>query len=146
MASEQLAKKQKLGTLADSIKAATPSGGDLDAIVPLAQDEVAATSIQSVGPSGKHSSKTKLALALSESSSLKSSPLSLVDLGSPVVNNRFKLDNRPTVFKVVPPLPDGLADVSFHSPFLHFCFTKTCKMHVQALYSQAREIPLLKPS
>lgn len=34
-------------------------------------------------------------------------------VGSPFVANRFKLDNRPTVFTVVPPLPSGLADVSY---------------------------------
>ncbi|KAI3725996.1 hypothetical protein L1987_65793 [Smallanthus sonchifolius] len=105
VAPEQLAKKQKLEVLADSVKAATLSGGDRDDIVQSAQDEVAATSSKPVGPSGKQSFKTNLALSLPESS------LSLVNLGSPVVNNRFKLDNRPTAFKVVPPLPDGLADV-----------------------------------
>ncbi|KAI3784703.1 hypothetical protein L1987_43806 [Smallanthus sonchifolius] len=108
VAPEQLAKKQKLEVLADSVKAATPSGSDRDTIVPSAQDEVAAS--KPVGPSGKQNFKTNLALALPESSRLKSSSLSLVNLGSPV-NNRFKLDNRPAAFKVVPPLPDGLADV-----------------------------------
>ncbi|KAK1432747.1 hypothetical protein QVD17_09645 [Tagetes erecta] len=112
VAPEQIAKNQKLEILADSVKAVTPSGSDHDAIVPLAQDDLAATSSKSVGPSGKQSSKTNLALALAESSSLKSSPLSLVNLGSPAVHNQFKLDNRPTAFKVVPPLPDGLADVA----------------------------------
>ncbi|XP_076925842.1 zinc finger CCCH domain-containing protein 41-like [Bidens hawaiensis] len=111
VASEQLAKKQKLGILADSVKAASPSGGGLDAIVPSVQDEVAGTT-SNVGLSGKQSFKTNLALVLPESSSLKSSSLSLVNLGSPVGNNRFKLDNRPTAFTVVPPLPDGLARVS----------------------------------
>ncbi|KAG6392494.1 hypothetical protein SASPL_146716 [Salvia splendens] len=33
-------------------------------------------------------------------------------LGTPFVANRFKLDNRPTVFKVVPPLPSDLANVA----------------------------------
>ncbi|KAI7734383.1 hypothetical protein M8C21_024536 [Ambrosia artemisiifolia] len=118
VAPEQLAKKQKLGVLADSVKVATPSDSDRDAIVQSAQDDVAGTGSKPVGPSGKQSSKTNFALSLPESS--KSSPLSLVNLGSPVVINRFKLDNRPTAFKIVPPLPDGLADVSFHSQFLHF--------------------------
>lgn len=36
-------------------------------------------------------------------------------LNTPMVN-RYKLDNRPTTIKVVPPLPTGLADVC--SPFL----------------------------
>ncbi|XP_042025358.1 zinc finger CCCH domain-containing protein 41-like [Salvia splendens] len=33
-------------------------------------------------------------------------------IGAPFVANRFKLDNRPTVFKVVPPLPSDLANVA----------------------------------
>ncbi|KAM0033729.1 putative transcription factor C3H family [Helianthus debilis subsp. tardiflorus] len=111
VAPEQVAKKQKLGVLADSVTGATLSDGDRDAVVP-SQDEVAGTSSsKSVDPSRKQCSKTKLSLALPESSSLKSSPLSSSNLGSPVVSNRFKLDNRPTAFKIVSPLPDGLADV-----------------------------------
>lgn len=34
-------------------------------------------------------------------------------IGTPFAANRFKLDNRPTVFKVVPPLPSDLANVSY---------------------------------
>ncbi|KAK9067314.1 hypothetical protein SSX86_014640 [Deinandra increscens subsp. villosa] len=111
VAPEQLAKNE-FGILAYSAKAAAPSAGDHDVIVPSAQDAVVATGNKSVGLSGKQSCKINLALALPESSSLKSSPLSFVNLGSPVVNNRFKLDNRPTAFKVVPPLPDGFAEFS----------------------------------
>ncbi|KAG6394248.1 hypothetical protein SASPL_144831 [Salvia splendens] len=33
-------------------------------------------------------------------------------IGTPFVASRFKLDNRPTVFKVVPPLPSDLANVA----------------------------------
>lgn len=35
--------------------------------------------------------------------------------------NRYKLDNRPTAFKIIPPLPAGLANVSHLSisPFRH---------------------------
>ncbi|XP_073119367.1 zinc finger CCCH domain-containing protein 41-like [Henckelia pumila] len=33
-------------------------------------------------------------------------------LGTPFVGNRFKLDNRPTAFRIVAPLPDGLANVA----------------------------------
>lgn len=34
-------------------------------------------------------------------------------VGAPFVAKRFKLDNRPTAFRVVPPLPSGLGDVSY---------------------------------
>lgn len=57
-------------------------------------------------------------------------------LNTPMVN-RYKLDNRPTTIKVVPPLPTGLADVCLLSlfyflnvrtflsltDFLNYCFT-----------------------
>lgn len=33
-------------------------------------------------------------------------------VGAPFVAKRFKLDNRPTAFRVVPPLPSGLGDVA----------------------------------
>ncbi|XP_073294051.1 zinc finger CCCH domain-containing protein 41-like isoform X1 [Primulina huaijiensis] len=33
-------------------------------------------------------------------------------LGTPFVGNRFKLDNRPTTFRIVAPLPNGLANVA----------------------------------
>lgn len=32
--------------------------------------------------------------------------------GAPFVANRFKLDNRPTAFRIVSPIPAGLANVS----------------------------------
>ncbi|KAJ9562937.1 hypothetical protein OSB04_008097 [Centaurea solstitialis] len=113
VASEQVAKKQKLGVLSDSsTKAATPSSSDRDAVLPSPRDEVAANSSKPVDPSGMQNSRTTLALALQESSSsLKSSLHPTAHVGSPVATNRFKLDNRPTAFKIVPPLPDGLADV-----------------------------------
>ncbi|CAI9766736.1 unnamed protein product [Fraxinus pennsylvanica] len=39
-------------------------------------------------------------------------PLAPVGARAPFLINRFKLDNRPTAFKVVLPLPDGLANVA----------------------------------
>nr|GEU79947.1 zinc finger CCCH domain-containing protein 41 [Tanacetum cinerariifolium] len=110
VAPEQVAKKQRLGVLADSKKAATPGAGNRDSILPSAQDEVVATSSKLAVPSVLISKMTH-AVAVQELLSLKSSPFPSVNVGSPVVNNRFKLDNRPTAFKIVPPLPDGLIDV-----------------------------------
>ncbi|KAI3500905.1 hypothetical protein L1887_36734 [Cichorium endivia] len=111
VAPEQVAKKQKLGALDDSAKASTPCSSDGDTILPSRADDVAADSSKSFDPK---SSKTTLASALQESPRLKSSvlPCARVDSHSPVVTSRFKLDNRPTAFNIVPPLPDGLADVS----------------------------------
>ncbi|GJR02142.1 zinc finger CCCH domain-containing protein 41 [Tanacetum coccineum] len=111
VAPEQVAKKQRLGVLADTKKAATPGAGNRDSILPSAQDEVVATSSKLAVPSVLKISKITHAVAVQELLSLKSSPFPSVNVGSPVVNNRFKLDNRPTAFKIVPPLPDGLIDV-----------------------------------
>ncbi|KAL1537102.1 zinc finger CCCH domain-containing protein 41-like [Salvia divinorum] len=44
--------------------------------------------------------------------SLKPSFRPQAPIGTPIVANRFKLDNRPTVFQVVPPLPSDLANVA----------------------------------
>ena len=50
-----------------------------------------------------------------EPSSLKHSIRPLAPAGGPFVMNRFKLDNRPTAFKIISPLPTGLANVSLSS-------------------------------
>ncbi|PWA94713.1 Nucleotide-binding, alpha-beta plait [Artemisia annua] len=109
VAPEQVAKKQRLGVL---VKAATQGAGGRDSILPSAQDAVVATSNKLAVPSVLKISRTTHAVALQDLSILKSSPSPLANVGSPVVNDRFKLDNRPTAFKIVPPLPDGLIDVS----------------------------------
>ncbi|XP_024977717.1 zinc finger CCCH domain-containing protein 41-like isoform X2 [Cynara cardunculus var. scolymus] len=107
---EQVAKKQKLGFLSDSTKAGTPSSSDHHTVLPSPQDEVLANSSKSIDPFGLQNSRTTLASEPQESSSLKSSLLPMAHVGSTVVTNRFKLDNRPTAFKIIPPLPDGLAE------------------------------------
>ncbi|XP_023735224.1 zinc finger CCCH domain-containing protein 41 isoform X1 [Lactuca sativa] len=111
VAPEQAAKKQKSGGLAESTKAAS---SDRDTILPSPPDDVAANtnSSKSVGPTQPQNYKTT-PLGLS---ALKESPKLNLKLQSSVAvtvrNHRFKLDNRPTAFKIIPPLPDGLAHVS----------------------------------
>ncbi|CAH1420628.1 unnamed protein product [Lactuca virosa] len=106
VAPEQVAKKQKSGGLADSTKAAS---SDVDTILPSPPDT---NSSKSVGPTQPQSYKTR-PLGLS---ALQESPRLNLKSQSPVVvsvsNHRFKLDHRPTAFKIIPPLPDGLAHVS----------------------------------
>ncbi|KZV43412.1 zinc finger CCCH domain-containing protein 41 [Dorcoceras hygrometricum] len=57
-----------------------------------------------------HSSSTSTAVALEHPSLRSSGPACTPP--APSVANRFKLDNRPTAFKIVSPLPVGLADAA----------------------------------
>ncbi|CAN0924500.1 Zinc finger CCCH domain-containing protein 41 [Linum grandiflorum] len=57
--------------------------------------------------------KASAGTAPSESSGLKPSVETIVPaVGSPYPANRYKLDNRPTTFRIVPPLPADLANVA----------------------------------
>lgn len=55
-------------------------------------------------------------VATEEPSSLRQSIPPLAPHGAPFVSNRYKLDNRPTAFKVLPPMPSGLANVISSNP------------------------------
>uniref|UniRef100_A0A5B6ZDS3 Putative zinc finger CCCH domain-containing protein 41 n=1 Tax=Davidia involucrata TaxID=16924 RepID=A0A5B6ZDS3_DAVIN len=112
VASEQVAKRHKVGTLADVAKAATPRSTDPDTVVASPQAEVMADKNKSAENVVHHSSQTNSIVALQESSSLKQSIRPLAPAGAPFIMNRFKLDNRPTAFKIIPPLPTGLANVA----------------------------------
>ncbi|CAN4091567.1 unnamed protein product [Withania somnifera] len=50
--------------------------------------------------------------SIQEPSSLRQSIRPLAPHGAPFVFNRYKLDNRPTAFKVLPRMPSGLANVA----------------------------------
>lgn len=52
------------------------------------------------------------AAATQEPSSLRQSIPPVAPHGAAFVFNRYKLDNRPTAFKVLPPMPSGLANVT----------------------------------
>ncbi|XP_059294190.1 zinc finger CCCH domain-containing protein 41-like [Lycium ferocissimum] len=56
-------------------------------------------------------SKSSSIVIAQESSNLKQSIRPLAPVGAPFILNRYKLDNRPTAFKILPPLPSGLANV-----------------------------------
>lgn len=62
-----------------------------------------------------HTSNSNPTMPLQEP--LKPSFRPVAPLGTPFAVNRFKLDNRPTAFRIVPPLPAGLANVSFFGFF-----------------------------
>ncbi|KAI7739558.1 hypothetical protein M8C21_014562 [Ambrosia artemisiifolia] len=101
---EQVAKKQKLGNVADSTKTETI---------------LASPGAEAIGNGNKSSesfvpqrSKSTAAVAQQEPPVLKPSLRPMPPVGPLVVTNRFKLDNRPTAFKIVSILPDDLANVA----------------------------------
>ncbi|KAI3704802.1 hypothetical protein L1987_75031 [Smallanthus sonchifolius] len=101
---EQAAKKQKRGSVADSTKAETNVSSPGAELIGNGNK-----SLQSFGP---QRSKSTAAVALQEPPVLKPSLHSLPPVGPLVVTNRFKLDNRPTAFKITSTLPNDLANVA----------------------------------
>ncbi|KAM7520844.1 hypothetical protein LguiB_019806 [Lonicera macranthoides] len=112
IATEQAAKRHKVGTIDDISKALTPSFSGPCTGVASPKAEVVADSGKIVENVVSESSKTKKTVMLKESSSFKQSIRPLAPVGAPFVMNKFKLDNRPTTFTIIPPLPAGLADVA----------------------------------
>lgn len=114
VASDQTSKTPKVGTVAADVAKAENSSTTTSPVstvvaLPPADNSNAAENFVANG------SQTN-AIA-EEDATLKQSirPLAPV-VGAPFVMNRFKLDNRPTSFKIIPPLPTGLANVIFSSP------------------------------
>ncbi|XWS44145.1 hypothetical protein CRYUN_Cryun15aG0019400 [Craigia yunnanensis] len=108
---EQAAKRQKVGITADPAKASTPSSSEPSA---------SAATLCTIGMTDKnksmenivsHSPKSNTPMALQESMSSKQQSRLSAPVGLPFLMNKYKLDNRPTAFRVTPPLPYGFADV-----------------------------------
>ncbi|KAF7135445.1 hypothetical protein RHSIM_Rhsim08G0051400 [Rhododendron simsii] len=109
--SEHGAKRHKPATVADVGKVATPRSAESGTVAsPLA--EVMSERNKSAENVDQQSSKQSTFVAPQEPSSLKHSIRPLAPAGASFVMNRFKLDNRPTAFKIIPPLPIGLANVA----------------------------------
>ena len=116
--SEQTAKRQKTGIVADVATTASPRSSDFGTVVASSQAEMVAEKNKFVENVMYQSYKPNAVMTLHEPAILKQSIRPL----APGMN-RFKLDNRPTAFKIIPPLPMGLANVSLTSslPPLHLC-------------------------
>ncbi|KAL3526084.1 hypothetical protein ACH5RR_014456 [Cinchona calisaya] len=112
VASDQPSKRQKGGTVVDVAKIEMSRSSDSGTVISLPQAEMTTESGKSAENAVAHSPKTNSIITLPEPSILKPSFRPLAPLGAPFVINRFKLDNRPTAFKILPPLPTGLANVS----------------------------------
>ncbi|KAI8541438.1 hypothetical protein RHMOL_Rhmol08G0060600 [Rhododendron molle] len=110
--SEHGAKRHKPATVADVGKVATPRSAESGAVVASPLAEVMSERNKSAENVDQQSSKQSTFVAPPEPSSLKHSIRPLAPAGASFVMNRFKLDNRPTAFKIIPPLPTGLANVA----------------------------------
>ncbi|CAN4115573.1 unnamed protein product [Withania somnifera] len=109
--SEQDLEKQKEGeTVSNSTKERSSSMGLND--VSSTQAEAVSDSSRSAENAERSCSLSCSAIATQEPSSLRQSIRPLAPHGAPFVFNRYKLDNRPTVFKVLPPMPSGLANAA----------------------------------
>lgn len=110
--SEHVAKRHKPATVADVGKVATPRSAESSTVVASPLAEVMVERNKSPENVDNQSSKQNAFVVPQEHLSLKHSIRPLAPAGASFVMNRFKLDNRPTAFKIIPPLPTGLANVS----------------------------------
>lgn len=115
--SEQVAKRPKLGIAADVAKAATPRPSDPAPIVVSPHYEMSLDKNLSGENNVSHSPKTNTTEPVQEPISSKQQAVCpLTPVGAPFLMNRYKLDNRPTAFRICPPLPAGLANVTLSLP------------------------------
>ncbi|GMI99137.1 hypothetical protein like AT3G27700 [Hibiscus trionum] len=102
---EPAAKRQKVGTAADPAKASIPSSSEIG----MVDKNKSTENVVSRSP------KLSTSMALQESTSSKQQSLKphlSAPIMHPLLTNKYKLDNRPSAFRVIPPLPSGFADVA----------------------------------
>ncbi|PQQ00895.1 zinc finger CCCH domain-containing protein 41 [Prunus yedoensis var. nudiflora] len=104
---EQAAKRPKVGITADVGKVANPKSSN-----PTPMEELHAEMTDKnkcVENVVSCSPKNSTTMVLQQSTSLKQLSIRpLGSIGTPSPVNRYKLDNRPTAFRILPPLPAGL--------------------------------------
>lgn len=101
--------RQKLGKSGNLVESKTSKSGALVTQPLEAEDKASSRSLESPASEDPQLSKPAVIQA---SMSPKPSFRPLAPLGAPFTMKRFKLDNRPTSFKIMPPLPSGFANVS----------------------------------
>lgn len=111
VATEQAVKRLKVGIINDLTKAATPRASDPGTSVASPRAEMIADK-KSVENVVSQNSNTISAVLLLEPTSLKQPIRPVAPVMTSIQMNRFKLDNRPTTFRIVPPLPIGLTNVA----------------------------------
>ncbi|XP_022774394.1 zinc finger CCCH domain-containing protein 41-like isoform X2 [Durio zibethinus] len=108
---EQAAKRQKVGVAADPAKASTASSSEPGCSAATPCTVAMTDKNKSTENVVSHSPKSSTAMPLQESMSSKQQFCRSAPVGHPFLMNKYKLDNRPTAFRVIPPLPSGFADV-----------------------------------
>ncbi|KAJ6751674.1 hypothetical protein OIU85_002134 [Salix viminalis] len=108
---EPASKRHKTGMASDVAKATTARSADPGAGVASPHAGIVDKNkrMENIVSS---SSKTSTMMALQESAGSKQSIHPLAPAGPPFLMNKYKLDNRPTAFKIMSPLPAGLANVA----------------------------------
>ncbi|XP_010251129.1 PREDICTED: zinc finger CCCH domain-containing protein 27-like isoform X1 [Nelumbo nucifera] len=102
-------KRHKVGSVTPSSKTATPRS--LNPYTAGSQTPLEKTIDNCGDNSASPNSKTSSAVVLRSPKSLKQ-PSCPAPVGSSFIVNRFKLDNRPTTFRILPPLPADFANVA----------------------------------
>ncbi|KAA3455937.1 zinc finger CCCH domain-containing protein 41 [Gossypium australe] len=112
--SEPAAKRHKVGSAADPAKALIPSSSEPSASAAKTCTKEMTDKNKSMENVVSRSPKSCTSMALQESMSSKQQyckPCQSAPMRHPFLMNKYKLDNRPTAFRVIPPLPSGFADV-----------------------------------
>lgn len=106
----QPTKRQKVEMSSDTVQA----GKSADAIVSgsSGQAEMLVSKVSNVESTPSPRSKSNSGIALQDPSSLKHTVRPMATSGAPIHVNRYKLDNRPTAFRIHGPLPAALANVA----------------------------------
>ncbi|XP_010248594.1 PREDICTED: zinc finger CCCH domain-containing protein 27 [Nelumbo nucifera] len=108
---EQAIKRHKVGPVTPA-KIATPRSSNPSTTGTQPTDEKTIDSNNSGDIIASPNSKTGSSVVLQSPRSLKQPSRSLAPVGPPFFVNRFKLDNRPTTFRILPPLPADFANVA----------------------------------
>ncbi|KAK7266049.1 hypothetical protein RIF29_18688 [Crotalaria pallida] len=103
---EQAAKRPKTGAASDVAKSASPRSSDTDLSMISPHEEKTPDKSKQLVNAISQSPKASTTLRLQESLGVKQ------PIQPSVLANRYKLDNRPTTFRIIPPLPDGLGNVT----------------------------------
>lgn len=106
------AKKQKVESAADFSKKIAPATAGSAITVASERAEITLGKKQLGETVIKRSPTIGSTISLEEPTIFKQEIRPLVSVGTPSPSNRFKLDNRPTAFRIIPPLPSGLSDVT----------------------------------
>ncbi|XP_021736745.1 zinc finger CCCH domain-containing protein 41-like [Chenopodium quinoa] len=106
----QASKEQTVETATDLVKTANAKSANANVSGPLLKDEVLADKTVNIENIASQRSITNSAGAL-DPSTLKQAVRPMATSAIPFSLNRYKLDNRPTTFRINAPLPFGLANV-----------------------------------